>query len=667
MPANSLFGPKRGRHAEVVGKKNQLYFAKSLAGHDYSFEQFRRMPGLFPTLEMCMGFGTLCCVRMMLEVILSLLTLVVMPWRCTTRDLIAGFLVLAGLTPFLLTTSADAPMFLYSYWYHAIRGTSLLKLYVIYNMLELGEKLLASFNHDAVEAVWVSVQRLRRKREGGGKEQERVFFAWVLVLTFGSTALHAFLHMLQIVTLNVALNSDDYSLVAMLISNNFAEIKSAMFKKNTVENLFQHLCSDMVERVQHIVCIAVILLRHAHSEGFGTVEPLDLATILAFEVLVDFAKHFFIARFNRIELSVYDRFHMTLVWDTARTYFADELARRFMLQRTELGTDDDAVSPVPHARTESDPSATKPTGIDTPPKATPKRQLSSDDQLLLRSIYSPNTCIRNPCRRLGFTPYSRVAVLLWASTHLISTAGGAVCVVLVLSLVALQGVIAATVDGIAAKFIVRSGRWARLGAKPVVDSARDASILSPQRHSLNPLTSPGMSTRKPRPTTLKLPTPVLSSWNTPLRRNHDTSLNGSLKGDESLRAPHASTSRRGAEHSGSHLDVPSPMPDSGSETTSPQATFMRYAGPMNPGFAYSVDVGLEAASFLLGPTVHRGVSPTNAPANDSLEQPQTPPRQMSDLIDPLDDVYPYQRVEGEKSHKPHGRTAAKARVTEVAV
>jgi len=48
-----------------------------------------------------------------------------------------------------------------------------------------------------------------------------------------------------VVSLNVAINSYNNALLSFLISNQFGEIKSAVFKRFERENLFQLTCAGM--------------------------------------------------------------------------------------------------------------------------------------------------------------------------------------------------------------------------------------------------------------------------------------------------------------------------------------------------------------------------------------------------------------------------------------
>lgn len=54
---------------------------------------------------------------------------------------------------------------------------------------------------------------------------------------------HSIVTFLMIVTLNVCVNSNNNSLFVLLVSNNFLELKSTVFKRFRVQNLFQAACS----------------------------------------------------------------------------------------------------------------------------------------------------------------------------------------------------------------------------------------------------------------------------------------------------------------------------------------------------------------------------------------------------------------------------------------
>jgi hypothetical protein len=133
----------------------------------------------------------------------------------------------------------------------------------------------------------------------------------------------------------VAINSSDYSLLSLLLSNQFVEIKSTVFKRWERENLFQVCCGDMVERFQISILLIIIMVRN-FLELWGSwiafnklgdfslplvweLIPTNLQTIwnlilspivivLAAEILVDWLKHAFITKFNHIRPTVFDRY-----------------------------------------------------------------------------------------------------------------------------------------------------------------------------------------------------------------------------------------------------------------------------------------------------------------------------------------------------------------------
>jgi hypothetical protein len=55
--------------------------------------------------------------------------------------------------------------------------------------------------------------------------------------------IHTMVLFFQAITLNVAINSFSNALLTLLVSNQFVEIKSAVFKKFEKENLFQLSCA----------------------------------------------------------------------------------------------------------------------------------------------------------------------------------------------------------------------------------------------------------------------------------------------------------------------------------------------------------------------------------------------------------------------------------------
>ena len=59
------------------------------------------------------------------------------------------------------------------------------------------------------------------------------------------TVTHASVVLGQLVTLNVAIHSSNNALLTLLMSNQFVELKGAVFKKMDKEHLFQTTCGGM--------------------------------------------------------------------------------------------------------------------------------------------------------------------------------------------------------------------------------------------------------------------------------------------------------------------------------------------------------------------------------------------------------------------------------------
>lgn len=129
--------------------------------------------------------------------------------------------------------------------YHYIRGQTLIKLYVLTAMLEIFDKLLCSFGQDAFDSLYC-ITRMR-------PEPRRILFAFIITAIY--TTLHSMLYFMLVATLTVAINSSDQALVTVLVLNNFAEIKSFVFKKFDKQNLFQLSCSDITERFQLVIIV----------------------------------------------------------------------------------------------------------------------------------------------------------------------------------------------------------------------------------------------------------------------------------------------------------------------------------------------------------------------------------------------------------------------------
>jgi transmembrane anterior posterior transformation protein 1 len=67
--------------------------------------------------------------------------------------------------------------------------------------------------------------------------------------------MHAFVLFCQVITLNVAINGSSSTLFALMVSNNFVELKGSVFKKFAIDNLFAATCGGNVQKQ----CLAYML------------------------------------------------------------------------------------------------------------------------------------------------------------------------------------------------------------------------------------------------------------------------------------------------------------------------------------------------------------------------------------------------------------------------
>ncbi|KAI3646537.1 hypothetical protein MP228_009465 [Amoeboaphelidium protococcarum] len=206
--------------------------------------------------------------------------------------------------------------------YHSIRGQSALKLYVIYNVLEICDKLCSSFGQDVLHAAY-------RYGEGDGWVLLHATGKWILAFLY--LIMHSMVLFYQVMTLNVAINSHNNALLTLLVSNQFVEIKGSVFKKFSAENLFQLSMADIIERFNLSIFLVLIFVRNAlefsqisYDQWWGWLmqNPFSSTAVLeqkhvllysclsiyASEIAIDWIKHAFITKFNLLKPDVYARY-----------------------------------------------------------------------------------------------------------------------------------------------------------------------------------------------------------------------------------------------------------------------------------------------------------------------------------------------------------------------
>ncbi|KAI3353339.1 hypothetical protein L3Q82_019867, partial [Scortum barcoo] len=294
-------------------------------------------------LEKLMTFGFFLCLDaflyvftlLPLRVILALLRLLTLPCcglsgsrllqPAQVCDVLKGFIMVLC---YSMMSYVD-----YSMMYHLIRGQSVIKLYIIYNMLEVADRLFSSFGQDILDALyWTATEPKEKKRAHIGVIPH---FLMAVLYVF----LHAILIMVQATTLNVAFNSHNKSLLTIMMSNNFVEIKGSVFKKFEKNNLFQMSNSDIKERFTNYILLLIVCLRNMEQFSWNPdhlwVLFPDVVMVIASEVAVDVVKHAFITKFNDISADVYGEYRASLAFDlvssrqkNAYTDYSDSVSRR---------------------------------------------------------------------------------------------------------------------------------------------------------------------------------------------------------------------------------------------------------------------------------------------------------------------------------------------------
>lgn len=322
---------------ELASQKNEAFSEEK----SEQLVNFTRVP-LY--LERVITFGTLMCLDSFLHffTILPLRFIFALYTLCKntltgdkTRlpmsrkaDVIKGFMFALILSLLLQLDTSKI--------YHIIRGQSAVKLYVMFNVLEIADKLFSALGQDILECLF-SYEILQRHYKDNLAKYYRPLVYAVLGIVY--IYFHSLAILYQIISLNVAVNSYSNALLTLLLSNQFAEIKSAVFKKFERENLFQLACADITERFQLTTMLFIIGLRNIAEVGTSGLIPRSwsgwntyigalmgpMSVVVGSELMVDWLKHAYIAKFNNIRPRVYRKFLDVLAYDYSENSFADDV------------------------------------------------------------------------------------------------------------------------------------------------------------------------------------------------------------------------------------------------------------------------------------------------------------------------------------------------------
>ncbi|KAG4977381.1 hypothetical protein JHK86_036855 [Glycine max] len=195
--------------------------------------------------------------------------------------------------------------------YHMIRGQETIKLYVIYNMLEIFDKLCQNFIGDVLPMLFHSAEEFARCPP---ETESMKFWIWRFisgqVLAVVASIVHSFVLLVQAITLSACIVSHYNALPALLVSNNFSEIKSYVFKGYSKDNVHSMVYSDSIERFHISAFVLFVLAQNileAEGPWFGSFIS-NILLVYLFEMAIDVIKHSFIAKFNNISPVAYSEF-----------------------------------------------------------------------------------------------------------------------------------------------------------------------------------------------------------------------------------------------------------------------------------------------------------------------------------------------------------------------
>jgi transmembrane anterior posterior transformation protein 1 len=212
-----------------------------------------------------------------------------------------------------------------SWIYHYVRGQSMLKLYVLFNMLSIVDKMCCSVGEDVLGALHGAIFTTHHLFSTSTSTIFHVCSSFIYVIT------HSLVLFLMAITLNVCVNSNNNSLFILLVSNNFIELKRTVFKRFRVQNHFQMTCSDVVERFQLMAFIVTIGIQNiAHVGLINSVSWMQKAGmicgfVLGTEILIDWIKHGFVSKFNLVSPQLYTRFSCILCGDITASHGSNTL------------------------------------------------------------------------------------------------------------------------------------------------------------------------------------------------------------------------------------------------------------------------------------------------------------------------------------------------------
>jgi hypothetical protein len=318
--AKSINGERKDIPEDISRNKWLNYlnsFQESTPDVDVQMEEFIMVPG---QVENIMCFGYFICIDSFLYCVTVLpirfvwscfLLAIRLLWKRPSPSYTFhrrhSYQLIQGLILYFIYNWVLAPISI-GKLYHWIRGQAMIKLYVLIAIVEVFDRLMCSMGTDCLDSMyWNTVNR---------PKSSRMLISVAVVLVY--CTVHTLFLFVHVATLNVAMNSADQALLALLVSGNFAEIKSTVFKKYNRPALFKLTASDICERFKLGLFLSLVLLLNycqGMEQGQFRHYLRTCALIWCAELLADWIKHSFITKFNFLPARVFVEYNLLLAGD----------------------------------------------------------------------------------------------------------------------------------------------------------------------------------------------------------------------------------------------------------------------------------------------------------------------------------------------------------------
>jgi len=287
----------------------ELYLPLSFIPEDTRDSSGLQFKSFIPNFLHFMIFTLFVCVDIFLSIFTALpirAFIGILRWLCigfnslTRRELHDLAMIITGIAMcFVLRTKfLDV-----SFTYHWVKAQSTFKLYVLFNFIRIFDHLCCALGQGISTTLFI--------------EGSLMFYVFFMVYSI----FHTLLMFLNLITLNVCMNSGSHSLMTLMVFESFIELKSVVFKKMPEEVMLQICCSDVVEHFRTFIMVFLIYVQtfchlplERYLDWFWDKAGILLILVVS-ELTVDLLKHGYLMKFNKHRAKIYRVFTTRLAMD----------------------------------------------------------------------------------------------------------------------------------------------------------------------------------------------------------------------------------------------------------------------------------------------------------------------------------------------------------------